>query len=157
MKISLYCIGKTNSKELNQLMNELIVRIPKHLKFQIVEISDVKNAKNLSSASLKQEEGVLFLNKIEATDFLILLDENGKHFNSIEFSENLQQKMNQSFKHLVFCIGGAFGFSKEMHERANEKISFSKMTFTHQMIRLFFVEQLYRAFSIIEGKPYHNE
>ena len=157
MKISLYCIGKTNSKELKLLMDELIKRIPLYLKFQIIEIQDVKNAKNLTADELKNQEAELILSKIEETDFLILLDEKGKEFTSVEFSVFLQQKMNQSIKHLVFCVGGAYGFSEKIYQRSNQKIALSKMTFTHQMIRYFFIEQLYRGFSIIDGKPYHNE
>lgn len=157
MRVNLLCIGKTSEAEIRNLISYYLKRLPKHLNFEIIEIADVKNAKNLSPELLKKEEGKQMLNFIDSSDCVILLDEKGKHYTSREFAGKIDFWMNSSQKKLIFVIGGAYGFSEEMYQRANEKISFSKMTFTHQMIRLFFVEQIYRACSILEGKPYHND
>ena len=157
MRINLVCIGKTDDKEIQNLVKYYQNRLPKHWNFEITEIADVKNAKNLSPELLKKEEGKLFLHQTENSDFIVLLDEKGKHFTSREFSSKINHWMNSSVKKISFFIGGAYGFSDEIYERANEKLAISKMTFTHQMIRLFFVEQLYRADQILQGKPYHND
>lgn len=157
MRINLVCIGKTDDKEITTLIKYYQNRLPKHWNFEITEIPDVKNAKNLSPELLKKEEGKLFLNTVENSDFIILLDEKGKQFTSREFAGKINNWMNSSIKKISFFIGGAYGFSDEIYQRANEKMSLSKMTFTHQMIRLFFVEQIYRADQILQGKPYHNE
>ena len=119
-------------------------------------IPDIKNVKNLSEAQQKQKEGELILNKLNPTDVLILLDENGKQFDSVAFSSYLQKHMNSGIKQLVFTIGGPYGFSEDVYKKANGKISLSKMTFSHQMIRLFFIEQLYRGFTILKNEPYHH-
>ncbi|PQA97671.1 23S rRNA (pseudouridine1915-N3)-methyltransferase [Chryseobacterium piscicola] len=157
MRISLLCIGKTDDKEINSLINYYLNRLPRHWNFEITEIPDVKNAKNLTSDLLKKEESKLFFNHIDKTDLVILLDEKGRQFSSREFSVKIDTWMNTSVKKVHILIGGAYGFSDEIYERANEKIALSKMTFTHQMIRLFIVEQLYRADQILQGKPYHND
>lgn len=157
MRINLLCIGKTDDKEIQNLIKYYQNRLPKHWNFEIIEIADVKNAKNLSPELLKKEEGKLFLNQTENSDFIVLLDEKGKQFTSREFAAKIDHWMNSSVKKVSFFIGGAYGFSDEIYERANEKMSLSKMTFTHQMIRLFFVEQIYRADQILQGKPYHND
>ncbi len=157
MKINLLCIGKTDDKEIKNLINYYLTRLPRHWNFEITEIPDVKNARNLTPDLLKKEEAKLFLNIIENTDLVVLLDEKGKQFTSREFAQNLDSYQNNSIKKICFLVGGAYGFSEEMYQRANEKISISKMTFTHQMIRLFFVEQIYRADQILQGKPYHND
>ena len=157
MRINLICIGKTDDKEISDLIKYYQNRLPKHWNFEITEIPDVKNAKNLSPELLKKEEGKLFLNVSENSDHIILLDEKGKQFTSREFAAKIDNWMNFSIKKVSFLIGGAYGFSEEIYQRANEKISLSKMTFTHQMIRLFFVEQIYRADQILQGKPYHND
>ncbi|WP_447951028.1 23S rRNA (pseudouridine(1915)-N(3))-methyltransferase RlmH [Chryseobacterium koreense] len=157
MRINLICIGKTDDKEISGLVKYYQNRLPKHWNFEITEIPDVKNAKNLSPELLKKEEGKLFLNHCENSDYLILLDEKGKQFTSREFASKIEGWMNSSLKKVSFFIGGAYGFSEEVYQRANEKMSLSKMTFTHQMIRLFFVEQIYRADQILQGKPYHND
>ena len=157
MKINLLCIGKTDDKEIKNLINYYLTRLPRHWNFEITEIPDVKNARNLTPDLLKKEEAKLFLNIIENTDLVVLLDEKGKQFTSREFAQKLDSYQNNSIKKICFLVGGAFGFSDEMYQRANEKISISKMTFTHQMIRLFFVEQIYRADQILQGKPYHND
>lgn len=143
--------------EIKQLIAEHIKRLPNYIGFEIKELSDVKNAKNLSSVQLKKAESAIILQELSEQDVVMLLDEKGREFTSKEFATLLEEKMNQSIKRLVFVVGGAYGFSEECYERANGKIALSKMTFTHQMVRLFFVEQLYRAFSILQNKPYHNE
>lgn len=157
MKINLLCMGKTDDKEIANLVDYYKNRLPKHWNFEITTIPDVKNAKNLSAELLKKEEAQLFLQQIDNSDHVILLDENGKQQTSREFASSIENWMNLSYKKVHLLIGGAYGFSKEIHQRANEKISLSKMTFTHQMIRLFIVEQLYRADQILQGKPYHND
>ena len=157
MRINLVCMGKTDDKEITNLVKYYQNRLPKYWNFEIIEIPDVKNAKNLSPDLLKKEEGKLFLNLIENSDTVVLLDEKGKQFTSREFAAKIDSWMRSSVKKVSIIIGGAYGFSDEMYERANEKMSLSKMTFTHQMIRLFFVEQIYRADQILQGKPYHND
>ncbi|AQX05932.1 23S rRNA (pseudouridine(1915)-N(3))-methyltransferase RlmH [Elizabethkingia meningoseptica] len=157
MRISLICIGKTDDAEIKRLIAYYSQRLPKHFNFEFVEIPDVKNAKNLTDIQLKKEEAKLFLNYLDNTDTVVLLDEKGKQFTSREFAAKIDNWMNMSTKHLAFLVGGAYGFADEIYSRAQEKISLSKMTFTHQMIRLFFVEQIYRASTILQGKPYHND
>ena len=157
MRINLICIGKTDDKEISRLIQYYQNRLPKHWNFEITEIPDVKNAKNLSPELLKKEEGKLFLMLTENSDHVVLLDEKGKQFTSREFAAKIDNWMNSSLKKISFFIGGAYGFSEEIYQRANEKMSLSKMTFTHQMIRLFCVEQIYRADQILQGKPYHND
>ena len=157
MRINLICIGKTDDKEIVSLMKYYLPRLPKHWNFELMEIPDVKNAKNLTPDQLKKEEAKLFQNNIDASDLVIILDEKGKQFTSREFSEKIDFWMGNSVKKIHFLVGGAYGFSEEIYDRANEKMSLSKMTFTHQMIRLFFVEQIYRADQILQGKPYHDD
>ena len=157
MRINLICIGKTDDKEISRLIQYYQNRLPKHWNFEVTEIPDVKNAKNLSPELLKKEEGKLFLMLTENSDHVVLLDEKGKQFTSREFAAKIDNWMNSSLKKISFFIGGAYGFSEEIYQRANEKMSLSKMTFTHQMIRLFCVEQIYRADQILQGKPYHND
>jgi 23S rRNA (pseudouridine1915-N3)-methyltransferase len=156
MTIKLLAIGKTDSKPLNLLIDEYIKRLGFYVKFDLEIIPDIKNAKNLSEPQQKQKEGELILSKTKPTDVLILLDENGKQFSSEGFSNYLQKHMNSGIKQLVFVIGGPYGFSDEVYQKANGKISLSKMTFSHQMIRLFFIEQLYRGFTILRNEPYHH-
>ena len=157
MRINLLCIGKTDDKKITELISYYIARLPKHWNFEMIEIPDAKNARNLSSDLLKKEEAKLFFNHLENTDLVILLDEKGKEFTSREFAQKLNYYQNNSIKKVCFLIGGAYGFFFFLYNRANEKLSLSKMTFTHQMIRLFFVEQIYRADQILQGKPYHND
>lgn len=157
MKINLLCIGKTDDREIANLIQYYINRLPKHWNFEITEIPDIKNAKNLTPELLKKEEAKVFLQQIESSDWVILLDEKGKQLSSREFASKIENWMNASIKKINILIGGAYGFSNEIYQRANEKISLSKMTFTHQMIRLFITEQLYRADQILQGKPYHND
>ena len=157
MKIKLLAIGKTDNKHLIQLVDEYKNRLKHYIKFELEIIPDIKNVKNLSKIQQKEKEGELILNKLQNTDQLILLDDKGKHYTSIEFSQFLQKKMNSGIKQLVLVIGGPYGFSDPVYKKASGKISLSKMTFSHQMIRLFIVEQLYRGFTILKNEPYHHE
>ena len=157
MKIKLLAIGKTDDKNLQILINTYESRLKHYIKFEFEIIPDIKNVKNLSLKLQKEKEGELILKKLQPTDSLVLLDEKGKEFRSIEFSSFLQKKMNTGVKQVVFVIGGPYGFSEKVYKKAVGKISLSKMTFSHQMIRLFFVEQLYRAFTILKNEPYHHE
>lgn len=157
MKIKLLAIGKTDNKQLIQLIDEYQKRLKHYIKFEFDIINDIKNAKNLSELQQKEKEGELILNKISNTDVLVLLDDKGKQFSSIEFSKYLQKKMNAGIKQLVFVIGGPYGFSEAIYKKAKEQLSLSKMTFSHQMIRLFIVEQIYRGFTILRNEPYHHE
>ena len=157
MKIKLIAIGKTDNKQLMQLIEEYQKRLAHYIKFEFKVIPDIKNTKNLSESQQKEKEGVLILKELMATDQLVLLDEKGHEFRSLEFSRFLQKKMNSGIKQLVFVIGGPYGFSDTVYKKAQGKVSLSKMTFSHQMIRLFMVEQLYRAFTILKNEPYHHE
>ena len=157
MKIKLLAIGKTDNKQLIQLIDEYQKRLKHYIKFELEIIPDIKNVKNLSEVQQKEKEGELILNKLQNTDQLLLLDDKGKEFTSIEFSKFLQKKMNSGIKQLVLVIGGPYGFSEAVYKKAQGKISLSKMTFSHQMIRLFIVEQLYRGFTILKNEPYHHE
>ena len=157
MKIKLLAIGKTDNKQLIQLIDEYQKRLKHYIKFELEIIPDIKNVKNLSEVQQKEKEGELILNKLQSTDQLLLLDDKGKEFTSIEFSKFLQKKMNSGIKQLVLVIGGPYGFSEAVYKKAQGKISLSKMTFSHQMIRLFIVEQLYRGFTILKNEPYHHE
>ena len=157
MNIRLLAIGKTDNKALQQLMDDYMKRLSFYIKFELEVIPDIKNAKNMSEAQQKDKEGELILGKLSPTDQLILLDENGKNYSSIGFSEELQKKMNSGVKTLVFVIGGPYGFSQEVYAKAQGKVSLSAMTFSHQMVRLFFIEQVYRAMTILRGEPYHHQ
>jgi 23S rRNA (pseudouridine1915-N3)-methyltransferase len=157
MKIKLLAIGKTDNKHLIQLIEEYQNRLKHYIKFELEVIPDIKNVKNLSEVQQKEKEGALILSKLQNTDDLVLLDDKGKQFTSIEFSQYLQKKMNSGIKQLVLVIGGPYGFSDTVYKKAIAKISLSKMTFSHQMIRLFTVEQIYRAFTILKNEPYHHE
>jgi 23S rRNA (pseudouridine1915-N3)-methyltransferase len=157
MNIKLLAVGKTDDKNLQTLIENYQKRLSFYVKFDLEIIADIKNAKNLSEAQQKEKEGEIILSKISPTDELILLDENGKSFSSIGFSEYLQKKMNSGIKTLVFVIGGPYGFSEAVYQKANRKVSLSEMTFSHQMVRLFIVEQLYRAFTILRNEPYHHQ
>lgn len=156
MNIKLLAIGKTDNKNLQALIDDYANRLSFYIKFDLEVIPDIKNVKNLSRAQQKEKEGELILSKIGASDQLVLLDENGKTFSSTGLSEELQRKMNSGIKTLVFAIGGPYGFSDSVYTKAQGKISLSAMTFSHQMVRLFFVEQVYRAFTILRNEPYHH-
>jgi len=157
MKIRLLVIGKTDDKNLNQLIENYQKRLQHYIGFQLEMIPDIKNVKNLSEIQQKEKEGELILAKLQNTDQLVLLDEKGKEFRSLDFADFLQKKMNSGIKQLVLVIGGPYGFSETVYKKAMGKISLSKMTFSHQMIRLFIVEQLYRGFTILKNEPYHHE
>ena len=157
MNIKLIAIGKTDNKNLQVLIDDYMKRLSFYIKFDLEILPDIKNVKNLSEAQQKEKEGELILSKISSTDQLILLDENGKTFSSIGFSEELQKKMNSGIKTLVFVIGGPYGFSEDVYKKATGKISLSAMTFSHQMVRLFFIEQVYRGFTILRNEPYHHQ
>lgn len=157
MKIKLLVIGKTDDKQLSLLFERYEKRLKHYIKFEFEVIPDIKKAKNLSEGQQKEKEGEEILKRLQSTDQLILLDEKGKEFRSIDFSKFLQKKMNAGMKQLVFVIGGPYGFSDTVYKKAQGKVSLSKMTFSHQMIRLFMIEQLYRAFTILKNEPYHHE
>src|SRR5690554_3521085 len=157
MNIKLLAIGKTDDKNLQTPIEQYQKRLSFYVKFDLEVIPNIKNAKSFSEAQQKEKEGELILSKITPTDQLILLDENGKRFSSVGFSDYLQKKMNSGVKTLVFVIGGPYGFSDAVYHKANGKVSLSEMTFSHQMVRLFVVEQIYRAFTILRNEPYHHQ
>ena len=157
MNIRLLTIGKTDNKSLQTLIDDYTKRLSFYVKFDLEIIPDIKNVKNLSEAQQKEKEGELILSKITPTDHLILLDENGKTFSSVGFSDFLQKKMNAGTKTLVFIIGGPYGFSETVYQKAQGKVSLSEMTFSHQMVRLFVIEQIYRGFTILRNEPYHHQ
>lgn len=157
MKVSLLLVGKTVNKHFIDLIDEYAGRVKHYIGFEIITIPELKNTKKLSAEQQKQQEGELILKQLQPGDHVVLLDEHGKEFRSIEFSKYMENKMQVVSKRLVFIIGGPYGFSPDVYAKANEKISLSKMTFSHQMIRLIFVEQLYRAMTIMRGEPYHHE
>ena len=157
MNIRLLAIGKTDNKTLQTLIDDYTKRLSFYVKFDLEIIPDIKNVKNLSEAQQKEKEGELILSKITPTDHLILLDENGKTFSSVGFSDFLQKKMNAGIKTLVFVIGGPYGFSETVYQKAQGKVSLSEMTFSHQMVRLFVIEQIYRGFTILRNEPYHHQ
>jgi 23S rRNA (pseudouridine1915-N3)-methyltransferase len=155
MKITLLAIGKTNSSEISNIVDDYSKRINRYVKFEAVYI---ENSQQKFSDNEKQKikEGEHILKKLQAGDYLILLDERGKEYNSVQFAEQLSLFFNQSIKNICFVIGGAYGFSEDVYARSNAKISLSRMTFSHQIIRIIFAEQLYRAFTIINNEPYHH-
>jgi 23S rRNA (pseudouridine1915-N3)-methyltransferase len=156
MKIKLIVVGKSAFDFVKE--GELIYekRLIHYLPFEKLVLPDIKNPKNLSVEELKKKEGELILSKITNQDFLVLTDENGDHSSSTRFASWLEQKVNEGTRSMVFVIGGAFGFSKEVYDRSNKLISLSKMTFSHQLVRVIFLEQLYRAQTILKGEPYHH-
>ncbi|MBQ8629371.1 MAG: 23S rRNA (pseudouridine(1915)-N(3))-methyltransferase RlmH [Prevotella sp.] len=156
MKTLLILVGKTTSKVFNTGINDYVERISHYMPFDIITIPELKNTKNITEEQQKEKEGELILKHIQPGDTLVLLDEHGKELRSIELANWLERKQ-QTCRRLVFVIGGPYGFSKEVYDKANEKISLSKMTFSHQMVRLIFTEQIYRACTIIKGEPYHHE
>lgn len=157
MKIELAVIGKTSIGYLKQGIDEYIKRLKHYVPFEIKYIDDIKNTKNISEDQQKRTEGAKILSLLDKSDFVVLLDEHGKEYTSVQYSSYIQKRMLSGVKKVVFVIGGPYGFSQEVYDRANDKISFSKMTFNHEMIRLIFTEQLYRAYTIINHEPYHHE
>lgn len=157
MKITLLVIGKTDKPFINKGLEIFSKRLNRYFPFEIREIKDLKNTSSLSSKEQKQKEASLVRKNLKPEDHLILLDEKGKEFTSVEFASFIQGKMNMGIKNLVFAVGGPYGFSEEIKKQASGKISLSQMTFSHQLIRLIFAEQLYRAMTILNNEPYHNE
>ena len=156
MKITLLVVGKTTDTHIELLIQEYQKRLTHYIPFTLQIIPELKNTKSLTPEQQKQAEGELILRTITLNTDLVLLDEHGKEFRSIEFADYVQKRMS-SGRDVVFVVGGPYGFSEGVYQRANGKISLSKMTFSHQMVRLFFVEQLYRAMTILRGEPYHHE
>ena len=156
MQIKLLAIGKTDNKQLQSLIEDYQKRLGHYIKFSLEILPDIKNVKNLSESQQKEKEGELILSKTQVSDKVILLDENGKQMDSMAFSSYLQKHMNSGIKQLIFVIGGPYGFSDAVYQRANGKLGLSQMTFSHQMVRLFFIEQLYRGFTILRNEPYHH-
>ncbi|MBE6318544.1 MAG: 23S rRNA (pseudouridine(1915)-N(3))-methyltransferase RlmH [Bacteroidales bacterium] len=157
MKIILLAIGKTGEKYIKEGIGQYIKRLSHYVPFEFKILPDVKTTKGISRDRQKNIEGVMFQSVIQPGDVVVLLDERGKEYTSREFANYLDRKMVTVAKNIVFIIGGPYGFSQEMYDRANEKLSLSKMTFSHEMIRLFFVEQIYRAMTILRGEPYHHD
>jgi 23S rRNA (pseudouridine1915-N3)-methyltransferase len=157
MKIKLIVVGKSAFDFVKD--GEVVYenRLIHYLPFEKIILPDIKNPKNFSKDELKKKEGELILSKVTSQDFLVLMDENGSYFSSVKFSEWLNQKLNEGTRSIIFLIGGAFGFSKDVYDRSNYLISLSKMTFSHQLVRIIFLEQLYRAQTILKGEPYHHE
>lgn len=156
MRVEFWAIGKTSFPYLKEGVDIYEKRLKHYLSYSSSILPDVKNAKNLSPDQLKVKEGQIVLKNIADGDLLVILDEKGKSYTSEQFSVFLEKKMQMSYKRIIFLVGGAFGFSSEVYQRADTKLSLSAMTFSHQMIRLFFTEQLYRACTIMKGEPYHN-
>jgi 23S rRNA (pseudouridine1915-N3)-methyltransferase len=157
MKITLLTVGKTDKDWVKQGLDIYVSRLKHYIPFSVVEIPELKNVSALSKEQIKAREGELILKNVRPTDDVILMDERGKQYTSVELARVLQDKISYVGKDIVFVIGGAYGFSDSVYERANSKISLSKMTFSHQMVRAIFAEQIYRAFTIMRGEPYHHE
>ena len=157
MNIELVVVGKTDMKEIEALVTMYTKRLNHYVKFAITTLADVRNTRKLSEAEQKRLEGEQILKLISDADHLMLLDEHGAELRSIEFADMLQRRMSAGTKRLVFVIGGPYGFSDAVYQRANSKLSLSKMTFSHQIVRAIFTEQLYRAFTILKNEPYHHE
>lgn len=157
MKITLLTVGKTDVKWVREGLELYASRLSHYIPFSVDEIPELKNVSALSKDQIKEKEGELILKKVKAQDDVILLDEHGKEYRSVEFAALLEEKISRGGRDMVFVIGGAYGFSAAVYARANSKMSLSKMTFSHQMVRTIFTEQLYRAFTIMRGEPYHHE
>lgn len=156
MRFTLLCIGKTGQDYLEKGEKVYLDRLKHYVKTEKIELPDIKNAKSLTPEEIKVKEGEQFLKHFKDSDRVILLDENGKSFNSEKFANYLQKNMNTGAHTIYFLVGGPYGFSEEIYNRANDKIRLSDMTFSHQMIRMFFLEQIYRGLTILKGEPYHH-
>ena len=156
MQIKILVIGKTSEVYIHQGIEEYLLRLKHYIRSEYIEIPSLKNIQSLTNEQIKEKEGEVILKSIQSSDILVLLDEAGKEFTSVEWSAWIGKQMNAGVKTIVFLVGGAFGFSPEIYKRANFKLSLSRMTFSHQMVRLFFVEQLYRGFTILKGEKYHH-
>lgn len=157
MKITLLFVGKTSDKNIDTGIDKYFNRLKRYIQFDIEVIPALKNTRSLSETQIKDKEGDLILSKLNTSDYIVLLDERGKELTSLKFADFIQKRMIQSSKNLVFIVGGAYGFSESVYQKASYKLSLSQMTFSHQIIRLIFMEQIYRAFTIINNEPYHHE
>lgn len=157
MNIDLIVVGKTDSDAVQEIVTMYQKRVNFYTKFTIITLPDLKNTKNISAASQKKQEGELIMRQLADSDYVVLLDERGKEYKSMEFAAWLQKRMNSSLRRLVLIVGGPYGFSEEVYQRSNDSLSLSKMTFSHQIIRAIFTEQIYRAFTILNNEPYHHE
>lgn len=157
MKITLLVIGKTDAKYFVDAINEYQKRLEHYIPFEMQVIPDIKNTKSLTVEQQKEKEGELILKSVQSGDYLVLLDEKGKEYSSVHFASYIEKKTHTVSKRLIFVIGGPYGFSQAVYDKASEKLTLSRMTFSHQMIRLIFVEQLYRAMTILNNEPYHHE
>ena len=157
MKITLLTVGKTDRDWVRQGLDIYVSRLKHYIPFSIIEIPELKNVSALTKDQIKTREGELILKNIRPTDDVILLDERGKEYSSVELAKVIQDKISYEGKDIVYVIGGAYGFSDPVYKRANSKLSLSRMTFSHQMVRAIFAEQIYRAFTIMRGEPYHHE
>lgn len=157
MKLTLLTVGKTDIRWVRDGLDMYASRLRHYVPFDVVEIPELKNVSAFSKEQIKVKEGELILKNVKPSDYLVLMDEHGKEFRSIEFAKEISEKMARMGRDMVFIIGGAYGFCDKVYERADGKISLSKMTFSHQLVRTIFAEQLYRAFTIIKGEPYHHE
>lgn len=157
MKITLLSVGKTDKDWVRQGLDIYVSRLKHYIPFSVVEIPELKNVSSLSKEQIKTREGELILMNVRPTDDVILMDERGRQYSSVEFAKVLQDKISYIGKDIVFVIGGAYGFSEDVYRRADSRISLSRMTFSHQMVRAIFAEQIYRAFTIMRGEPYHHE
>ena len=157
MKLKLLAVGKTNQDFVQKGIDEFAGRIKHYLPFELEILPDIKNTRNLNQLQIKEKEGEIILKHIRPEDYVVLLDEKGKEFTSVQFAGYIEKKTHTVSKQLVFVIGGAYGFSEAVYQTAQEKIALSKMTFSHQLIRLIFIEQVYRAMTILSNEPYHHE
>lgn len=157
MNIKLVVVGKTDEKYIQEGIDLYVRRLKHYVNFELVVIPALKDQKGASADDIRNREAQLLAKQLEKSDVVVLLDEHGKEHTSVGFSQYLQKQMNSGIRQLTFVVGGAFGFAPSIHKMAKDKVSLSQMTFNHQMVRLFFVEQLYRAFTILKGEPYHNE
>lgn len=157
MKFLLMVVGRTATGYLKQGIDEYVARLSHYLSFDLQHIADIKNTKKLTESQQKHAEGASILQRLEPSDYVVLLDEHGKEFSSTAFASYIQKRMLSGARRVVFVVGGPYGFSPEVYARANDKLSLSKMTFSHEMIRLIFTEQLYRACTILNHEPYHHE
>ena len=157
MSIDFLVVGKSDSAQVAELTRMYAGRISRYIKFTLTELPDIRNSKNMSEDAQKRAEGEMILRQLSGDDYVVLLDDKGAQPTSLEFASWMQKRMNSGVKRVVFIVGGPYGFSKEVYARAAEKLSLSRMTFSHQIIRPIFTEQLYRAFTILRGEPYHHE
>jgi len=157
LKLIIIFVGKTEAEYLNTACDTFENRLKNYLPLEIIVIPALKNTKSLNTEQQKEKEGKLIISKLDNSDFVVLLDENGKEYRSVEWAEYFQSKMNSGIKSLCLIVGGPYGFSQEVYQKSNQKVALSRMTFSHQMIRLLLLEQCYRAMSILKNEPYHHE